>query len=427
MKKIIVIVSSLLLISPLYSMYNIDIDPINHTITIADQELLALYESTDPNRYGPLNLPTQITDQDHQDAVCLVEKIKQNEFEFTTGYSTRHHLVRHDIARAVVCKKYHNIFAAIATDTSDLPLWEHLNKYREQIKQTHNIDVVSARIGLCDNIPLPPLLATSSLEIAKFLIETAQVSIPLTIDMYQQNIIHRACHANRSPALLAYCLEKYPAGANSAASGGYTPLHVLCQSGLGATIPSPKQLPDVLEKLAILKKAGANFLQEANTSISALPIVEWEIKSKQYNTTFWETEIKALSILATHINAAVKEQQTLLNAAIEEQQKQRALVRAAKIAEATGQDCSICLEPMNTNLHALDCLHVFHEDCVLQTTHAGQKTCPLCRANTLPQDTTQKDDDDTANDDDDSDDSDSDDDDDGDDDDDDADQETRRI
>ena len=245
--------------------------------------------------------------------------------------------------------------------------------------------------------------------------------------MYKGNIIHRSCMHNRSPAILAYCLDKYPEGANSAASGGYTPLHVLCHFGLGTSIPNPKELPNVLEKLATLKKAGANFCLQTNNAKSALRIVELQIYRKEYNATFWAAEIKALSILATHINAAVKEQQTLLNAAIEEQQKQRALVRAAKIAEATGQDCSICLEPMNTNLHALDCLHVFHEDCVLQTTHAGQKTCPLCRANTLPQDTTQKDDDDTAHDDDDSDDSDSDDDDDGDDDDDDADQETRRI
>ena len=79
MKKIIVIVSSLLLISPLYSMYNIDIDPINHTITIADQELLALYESTDPNRYGPLNLPTQITNQNSpQQCAESIKKLVRN-------------------------------------------------------------------------------------------------------------------------------------------------------------------------------------------------------------------------------------------------------------------------------------------------------------------------------------------------------------
>jgi len=366
-------------------MYNIDIDPINHTITIADQELLALYESTDPNRYGPLNLPTQITDQDHQDAVCLVEKIKQNEFEFTTGYSTRHHLVRHDIARAVVCKKYHNIFPAIATDASDLPLWKHLNKYREQIKQTHNIDVVSARIDtFC------PLLASSSLEIIQFLIETAQASIPLSLGMFKETVIHRACRFYRSPAILAYCLGKYPAGVNSTAMNGCTPLHELCLLGLGVSASRPARLPDVLEKLAILKKAGANFLLKTNDAESALDIVEQQINDKQYKPIFWENNITALTTLATHIKAAMQEQQTLLNAAIEEQQKQRALARAAKIAEATGQNCSLCLQPMDADLHALDCFHVFHEDCVLQMTHAGHTKCPLCRANTFPKDTTQQ-------------------------------------
>ena len=385
MKKIIIIVSSLLFISPLYSMHYADMGILDANLKTTsstpsskeNQALFALYESTDPNRYGPLNLPTQITDQDHQDAACLVEKIKQNEFEFKAGYAMRHHLVRHDIARAVICKQYHNIFPAIATDASDLPLWKHLNKYREQIKQTHNIDVVSARINPFYD---PPLLASSSLEIVKFLIETAQASIPLSRDVSDRTVIHSACRYDRSPAILAYCLEKYPAGIRDIDNlGGYTPLHYLCRCGLDAC-----NLPDVLAKLAILKKAGANFLQQANNAISALDIVEHQINQKQqYDAIFWAAQITALSTLATHIRAAMEEQQTLLNA-------QRALARAAKIAEATGQNCSLCLQPMHADLHALDCFHVFHEDCVLQMTHAGHTKCPLCRANTLPKDTTQQ-------------------------------------
>ncbi len=87
MKKIIVIVSSLLLISPLYSMHYADMGILDANLETTsstslskeDLKLLALYESTDPNRYGPLNLPTQITNQNSpQQCAESIKKLVRN-------------------------------------------------------------------------------------------------------------------------------------------------------------------------------------------------------------------------------------------------------------------------------------------------------------------------------------------------------------
>ena len=43
-------------------------------------------------------------------------------------------------------------------------------------------------------------------------------------------------------------------------------------------------------------------------------------------------------------------------------------------------DCAICLEPLETDLHALTCGHVLHNSCATQWLHgAGRKSCPLCK------------------------------------------------
>ena len=54
-------------------------------------------------------------------------------------------------------------------------------------------------------------------------------------------------------------------------------------------------------------------------------------------------------------------------------------------SEETLNDCSICLDPLNTNKHkitTLQCGHMFHENCIVQWANLNQNVmeCPLCRA-----------------------------------------------
>ena len=54
-------------------------------------------------------------------------------------------------------------------------------------------------------------------------------------------------------------------------------------------------------------------------------------------------------------------------------------------SEETLNDCSICLESLNTNKHeitTLHCGHMFHERCIVQWGSLNQNVmeCPLCRA-----------------------------------------------
>jgi hypothetical protein len=42
--------------------------------------------------------------------------------------------------------------------------------------------------------------------------------------------------------------------------------------------------------------------------------------------------------------------------------------------------CSICLEPLNENIHKMNCNHDFHASCLISwLTSGNSNTCPLCR------------------------------------------------
>jgi len=55
--------------------------------------------------------------------------------------------------------------------------------------------------------------------------------------------------------------------------------------------------------------------------------------------------------------------------------------KAASAATVTGQECSICLNPLaEASLCTFECAHVFHASCVKELRQLGVKqTCPLCR------------------------------------------------
>ena len=46
-------------------------------------------------------------------------------------------------------------------------------------------------------------------------------------------------------------------------------------------------------------------------------------------------------------------------------------------------DCAVCFEPLTSQILALPCAHIFHEECVEQW-NRKQGTCPLCRARFAP-------------------------------------------
>ena len=60
--------------------------------------------------------------------------------------------------------------------------------------------------------------------------------------------------------------------------------------------------------------------------------------------------------------------------------------KAASVAAATGEECSICLGSLaNASATTLQCTHVFHFECVAELRKFGVKqACPLCRTPLAP-------------------------------------------
>jgi hypothetical protein len=44
-------------------------------------------------------------------------------------------------------------------------------------------------------------------------------------------------------------------------------------------------------------------------------------------------------------------------------------------------DCSICLEPLNSNIFTTKCNHIFHNKCIEDLKNNNHYKCPLCRNN----------------------------------------------
>jgi FtsZ-binding cell division protein ZapB len=51
--------------------------------------------------------------------------------------------------------------------------------------------------------------------------------------------------------------------------------------------------------------------------------------------------------------------------------------------------CAICLQDLSNNLTAINCGHIFHNDCILQCLSNKTKNCPLCRIKIIPSRTIQ--------------------------------------
>jgi len=44
------------------------------------------------------------------------------------------------------------------------------------------------------------------------------------------------------------------------------------------------------------------------------------------------------------------------------------------------EECVICFEPLNSNMSALSCRHVFHSNCIKRVAcNRNQAKCPICR------------------------------------------------
>jgi len=362
MKKNIIIFSALALFST-GEMYGMgDMLSFPPPLSEKDQTLLVLCHNRDPNRYGPLNIPATITDRDHNQATNFMRTIKSLNTNFQSYPSHRH-----AFANAIVCGHYHEKIVDLAASYNDLPLWQLLIAHQTNIKEKHNIDVATV---VTDPLFGPPLWQTKSLAIVRLLAEKGGASI--TQPYKNESFISHICKRNYSPDILAYCLEKHPQGVNTPDKYTNTPLLSVCSFAFDPTNSGvEKSLLAALEKLDLLKKAGTNFLYRNHHGRSALDIVEDQIKEKQKDPDYWAKLITSLSTVAARLKIEMEAQRT------------------TKIIDAKGQDCSLCLLPMNTDIHLLDCLHTFHETCILQTMHAGHIKCPICRANSMPKDKSQ--------------------------------------
>lgn len=365
MKKNIVVLSLIILLPvPLQGMDWGDVPPCGLGIDQPSEYLLAvqekrqslaLDEGRDPNGYGPLNIPTQITDKDREDAKDFISQINQeNYWRYEGAYAE----LRHKTARALLCGEYDHKVACAAMEKNDLFIWQLLIQNRDSIKKTHGIDVASNPI-----LGTPPLRIAKSLEMAKLLIEKGFVSIKdLEDDSCTQ--IHRACHPDFATNILDYYLDKDPAAIHKIKQGN-TPLIALGEN----ILQYPKYLIAAHEKIAVLKKYGANFHYKSTdksfSNQTALDIVCEAVR--RYGNFSFQVRSQ-LANLATILSTAMQEQ------------------CVAKITESKTQECTVCLELLDKDVQMLDCLHVLHERCILRSIHAGHKKCPICRAETLPKD-----------------------------------------
>jgi len=320
-----------------------------------EKTLMALDSGTDPNRYGPL----VISEPDHTDADLFISAI--NTYDNKLTHYTEYHATRNRIANAIKCDHYLRNFAKIATEKNDLPLWELLITQQQHIKRQHKIDVASAR---CVNRENPPLYDAISVEIASLLVEKGKASISRQIGYSGETVIHRACYYDRHPDLLQYYLTKHPLGAHKADKNGNTPLHILCQSGFGATYFAAHYLKNVLAKLAILKKYSVNFFLKNGYEKSVLDILQDQMQGRHPKNV--DT---LMHFSQEHITKSINEQCD------------------AKCAEVQNENCSICFDPLATDgkplktddkVRMFDCLHFFHRDCIKKW-HKKVPTCPICR------------------------------------------------
>ena|GEM_PF-1723632 len=304
---------------------------------------------TDPHRYGPLantelNYVAAGSFLDHAD-----EKLK-NANEYPT--------IRNEIANTIKCGYYIRDFAKIAIEQNDLQLWEVLMAYREQIKNRYKIDLASAR---CTSKKNPPLLDVISVEIAALLVEKGKASISQHIGDSGKTVIHRACYPDRDPKLLEYYVTQNPQGVYIKDHNNNTPLLTLCRKGFGANI-EPYCVDNDLKKLEILQKARSNFSVKNSDNQSALDIVLEILRDQTEKRNL--DRVSALLLLSQRITTEMSTQRTRI------------------IEEAKKENCPICIEPLVTpaSFELLDCLHVFHKNCIEQWHKTSQKkTCPTCR------------------------------------------------
>lgn len=327
-----------------------------HAGTQPQIELKDLYFGEDPKRFGPLTLPAELTDQDHQDVNALIDKLSNVIYPSHPRYMPPgypYHINRNVIAKAIISGEYHPHFVDAANTYQDYYAWQHLINNRAKIKEMHKTDLLYENHYWLDKWePIMPHLKSPM--IIELFYKADQRSIEQK-DPDRRTIVHRACNSSLPPSFLAYCLMRYPQAVYLEDRFGLTPLNILCANMLHA---EESTAPDLYEKLMLLKKAKAYFWHRYSEWQNGLHWVREAIDLLKDDSKF---NMNTALTLASQLEAIMNEQHA---------------TRETKKNEAKNEDCTICLESMSSGfLRILCCEHVFHVRCVFTL-----KECPICRA-----------------------------------------------
>lgn len=283
-------------------------------------------QKEDPKRFGPLRLPQAITDTEQQESTTLINTIIEQEkkepsdrlrYVINPSNPSTYPDLRNKIACAIMCGKYHQLFINAADIKMDYYAWEHLFKNRHQIKEKHNVDVLYQETSY----KLPNrLFRIDSLELFKLFASQDAIWIKQH-DESNGNIFHSICRHRRSADTLEYCIAQFPDGVNATGINGFTPLQLLCYQTFESSHYQRRQsLPDVFEKIALLRKAKANFALKGYGGGTALDIVKVTIEAYKKEQAKYqdiqppcEQETKMYSALAFYLEAVMEEQRTTMN------------------------------------------------------------------------------------------------------------------
>jgi hypothetical protein len=217
----------------------------------------------DPNRFGPLNVPTTITDHDRAQARLLQkQELTRDNVVFNTrslNYFMEYPHTRNQIAKAVMCGFYHANFSKVAGKKADKPLLEHLLKYKADIHKD------------CT------LFEVSSLKSVKLLVELG-ASMQQCSSFNNDTVLHHACYGECPPAVLEYYVQHARLPINVTNRYGDTPFHTWAEKSIRGSLDTinTAYVEEAKTKLMLLLGAGADHALNNNGGNRPLDILEFD-------------------------------------------------------------------------------------------------------------------------------------------------------
>ncbi len=267
----------------------------------ARKTMRTLDAGIDPNRYGPLNLSTSITDHDRTEA-CTLQKQEATRNPHSSSVKSLYYFMeypqtRNQIAKAVMCGFYHANFSKVAGKKADKPLLEHLLK--------HEIDIHKD----CT------LFEVTSLKSVKLLVELG-ASMQQRFPANNDTVLHHACCGECPPAVLEYYVQHANLPINVTNRYGEAPFHTWARSAIRGSFDTINSayIEEAKIKLMLLLGTGADHTLKNNGGETPISILEFD---RAYFRDWDEREGKKVLCLrdegpnkeaySTVINAFLKE------------------------------------------------------------------------------------------------------------------------